>query len=149
MRSCLTGRGEPHLIGYRLPPRSVVRRYAAFVIHEDGDVDTEHDLARLTALLDETALAVVVEGSHFDAGRRKANRVLARAGDPGTLAELRSALRCVPRSQRLALMTPGEPTVRYSLLTVGTWPPSPLPAPGTCDLPDCWRVMSCSLSPSA
>ena len=87
------------------------------MIHQDPNVGTEPDLARLTALLEESELAVVVEGSHFDARRRKANRVLARASDPGILAELRSALRCVPGSPRRALMTPGEPTV--ALFAVG------------------------------
>lgn len=68
-------------------------------------------MSRLTALLDQAELALVVEGSHFDARRRKANRILARAGDRSALEELRSALRCVPRTQRLAPMTPGDPTV--------------------------------------
>jgi hypothetical protein len=53
----------------------------------------------------------VVEGSLFDARHRKANHILARITDPAALAELRSALRCVPGAERRALMMPGEPTV--------------------------------------
>jgi hypothetical protein len=90
---------------------SLSRGYAAWVTYEDSNVDAEPDLARLTTLLDQAELALVVKGSHFDARRRKASHVLARAGDRSALAELRSALRCVPRTQRLALMTPGEPTI--------------------------------------
>ena len=81
------------------------------MIHERGGSETEPDLARLAGLLEETESALVVEGSHFDARHRKANHVLARVTDPAALAELRSALRCVPGAQRPALMTPGEPTV--------------------------------------
>ena len=81
------------------------------MIHEGSDGETEPDLARLAALLEETESALVVGGSHFDARHRKANHVHARAADPAAVAELRSALRCVPGAQRTALMTPGEPTV--------------------------------------
>jgi len=81
------------------------------VINESSDITAEPDLVRLEALLEEAELALVVAGSHFDARRRKANHVLARAGDSGTVAELRSALRCVPDAQRWDFMMPGEPTV--------------------------------------
>jgi len=73
--------------------------------------DEDSDLARLAAALEETELALVVAGSHFDARHRNAHRVLARVKDPGALAELRSALRCVPGAQRMDWMTPGDPTV--------------------------------------
>jgi hypothetical protein len=73
--------------------------------------DEDSDLARLAAALEETELALVVAGSHFDARHRNAHRVLARVKDPGALAELRSALRCVPAAQRMDWMTPGDPTV--------------------------------------
>jgi hypothetical protein len=73
-----------------------VHCYAAFVINDGSAGETEPDLARLAALLEETESALVVEGSHFDARHRKANHVLARVADPAALAELRSALRCVP-----------------------------------------------------
>lgn len=73
--------------------------------------DEESDLARLAAALEETELALVVAGSRFDARHRNAHRVLARVEDPGALAELRSALRCVPGAQRMDWMTLGDPTV--------------------------------------
>lgn len=73
--------------------------------------DMEPDLQRLAALLDEARLAMVVRGSHFAVGRRKANRVLASTRDSGALAELRSALGCTPRAKRMDWMTPGEPTI--------------------------------------
>jgi hypothetical protein len=88
-----------------------VHCYAAFVINDGSAGETEPDLARLAALLEETESALVVEGSHFDARHRKAIHVLARGADPAALAELRSALRCVPGAERRALMMPGEPTV--------------------------------------
>jgi hypothetical protein len=81
------------------------------VIHDGRGSETEPDLGRLAALLEETESALVVEGSVFDARRRKANRVLARVADPAALAELRSAFRTAAGAQRPALMTPGEPTV--------------------------------------
>jgi hypothetical protein len=81
------------------------------VIHEGSDAESEPDLARLAELLEETESVLVAEGSHFDARHRKANRTLARTADPAALAELRSALRCVPGAERPALMTPGGPTV--------------------------------------
>jgi hypothetical protein len=81
------------------------------VIQEGSGSETAPDLARLATLLQTTELALVVEGSHFDVRHMKANHLLARVADPAALAELRSALRCVPSAQRPALMTPGEPTV--------------------------------------
>jgi hypothetical protein len=71
----------------------------------------ESDLARLAAVLGEAELALVVEGSHFDARQRNAYRVLARVGDSCALAELRCALRCAPGAQRMDWMMPGDPTV--------------------------------------
>jgi hypothetical protein len=71
----------------------------------------EPDLASLAAMLGSTKLAVVVEGSGFDARRRKANRVLGRVDEAVALSELRAALRCVPGAERAALMTPGEPSI--------------------------------------
>ena len=84
--------------------------YPAFVVNEDGS-GTEPDVAHLATLLEATELAVVVEGSSFDARRRKANRVLGRADDAVALSELRAALRCVFGAERRALMTPGEPSI--------------------------------------
>jgi hypothetical protein len=80
-------------------------------VFNEGGPDTEPDIARLAALLEATELAVVVEGSSFDARRRKANRVLGRADEAAALLELRAALRCVSGAERTALMTPGEPSI--------------------------------------
>ena len=99
------------LIGYSPLFHLTILCYAPFVIQRDGPVGAESDLVRLGALLDQTELAVVVEGSQFDAGQRRGNRVLARVDDSAGLAELGSALRCIPGSPRLALMAPGEPTI--------------------------------------
>jgi hypothetical protein len=88
----------------------------------------EPDLERLAALLDETKLAVVVEGSHFDARRRKVPRVLARTSDPVAIAELRSALRCVPGARRMDWMMPGGPTV--ALFAIGRRPLATVSAVG-------------------
>jgi hypothetical protein len=84
--------------------------YAAFVLNEEGP-DDEPDIARLAALLEATELAVVVEGSSFDARRRKANRVLGRADEGAALSELRAALRCEFGAERPVLMTPGGPSI--------------------------------------
>ena len=73
--------------------------------------DADSDLARLAAALEETELALVVAGSHFDARYRNAHRILARVEDPDALAELRSALRCAPGAQRMDWTTPGDPTI--------------------------------------
>jgi hypothetical protein len=51
-------------------------------------------------LVQAAELAVVVEGSSFDAKRRKTNRVTGRTTDAARLSELRTSLRCEPGAER-------------------------------------------------